>query len=170
MIKVYKHGAKYSTTVTCPICGCVFEYTKKDVTTEGEVRCPECDGILITFSYSMPKYVNNREAEAKAIDKCLEDMDFDTLATICYVIARDLPDYDFLNDKTSQKLKQDAIEEIQHCFSLMAEYGYVLNYRNGGMAISYVTDGFYTVNTYYDPNENLTWCTCDFNVIEGGKY
>lgn len=67
-MKVIKHGDTKSTAreivtkrVTCPICGCEFEYGSDEVQynerKQAYVNCPECSGYCIEeeeFSYSNP--------------------------------------------------------------------------------------------------------------------
>jgi len=65
-MKVIKHGDTKSTAreivtkrVTCPICGCEFEYdsddVQRDIHNNAYVICPECNGFCAeTFSLNNP--------------------------------------------------------------------------------------------------------------------
>lgn len=173
MIKVYQHGTKYSNIGTCPYCHCVFEYTPDEIDEAGYVECPECKDRFRPDvpKVETPKYVRDFTKEVEATNKCLEDMDFETLATACHVLAAQMPeDFDYLEDETADTLKAKASEEIAKCFDNMEIYGYFVNYKGGSSVYSYTTDGAFSVNTYYDPSENLWWCDCVFYIAEGGLY
>lgn len=47
MIKILKHGKKYSKfQLTCPFCGCEFEYEESDLEDDSFIRCPDCGAII----------------------------------------------------------------------------------------------------------------------------
>jgi len=59
-IKVIKHGeTKFK--ITCPVCGCEFEYEFEDLATQygiiKQVKCPDC-GEWLTHKDTYPTYPN----------------------------------------------------------------------------------------------------------------
>lgn len=173
MIEIHRHGVTYSDIATCPYCKCVIEFTKDEINTDGYVECPEChENFMAKNCHSdIPKYVRNSTKEVEAAQTCIEHIDFDELEKACHALATSMPDsFDYLAEHTSEELKQLALNEIARCFDYMEKYGYLVNYKSGGVAISYTTDGVFMVNTYYDPNEGNWWCDCAYSIASGGIY
>lgn len=173
MITVQRHGVKYSDLTTCPFCKCVIEYTNDEVRTDGYIDCPECNEAFMVKAChgDLPKYVRDRAKEAEAIDKCLDGIDFEELATACHVLSTNMPDaFDYLDEHTVDSLKEKAKKELEYCFDCMEKYGYLINYKGGGTVLSYTVDGAFSVNTYYDPNEDSLWCNCIYSIAYGGLY
>lgn len=168
MIEIFKHGVTYSDTAICPFCKCVIEFTKDEINTDGYVECPECheNFVVKNFHPPIPKYVRDKVKEDEAAKKCIESIDFDELEKACYVLATNMPDsFDYLSTNTSEKLKQQALDEIANCFKYMEKYGYFVNYKGGDTAFSYCVEGVFMVDTYYSPNDDCYWCTCVYSLV-----
>lgn len=173
MMKVYKHGIYHSNIASCPYCKCVMEYTEDEINEDGYIKCPECHDRFIPNAPKVdtPKYVRDFTKEAEAINKCLDDIDFESLGTACYILSQNMPeDYDYLEDNTAEVLREKARKEIAYCFDNMEKYGYLIHYKGGDVVYSYTTDGAFEVNTYYDPIKDMWWCNCVYYIGEGGLY
>lgn len=173
MITIHKHGINYSKIATCPYCKCVMEYTEDEINEAGYIECPECHDMFKPDAPKVdtPKYVRDLTKEDEAIDKCLEEIDFEVLANACNILAKNMPeDYDYLEENTVDILREKARNEIATCFNHMEKYGYLIHYKGGDVAYSYTTDGAFEVNTYYDPIKDIWWCNCVFYIGEGGLY
>ncbi len=56
MIKILKHGKKHSKfQLTCPFCGCEFEYEESDLEDDSFIRCPDCGAIIDHNFYQRKK-------------------------------------------------------------------------------------------------------------------
>lgn len=174
---IYKHGKNCSYPAVCPNpnCQCMFEYTSKEVNSDGYVECPDCGTLfkhLSRFATEDFQYTRDKEAEAVQIEECLNSICFNELSRKRAAIAKefkaDEENYDiYLYKNTSEELRQIAENELKNCFDHMETHGYFVHYRNGDVALSYVIEGVFNVNTYYDFSLKEYWCTCDF-VVESG--
>lgn len=149
----------------------MIEYTANEVMPDNQIKCPECGGDIKLNSIKTYKYIRNLDKEKAAIDECLKDMDFELLANACSVLSANINEYDYLGETTNpEALRSTAIDEIIHCFELMAEYGYNIIYQKSGNTVSYCTNGHFEVNTYYSLEDDLLWCDCCYCIMEGGLY
>ena len=56
MVKILKHGNKdLKFQLTCPFCGCEFEYEKEDLDSDRFIKCPDCGAIMDHNFYQRKK-------------------------------------------------------------------------------------------------------------------
>lgn len=183
MMRITKHGKfnEFEST-ECPECGCCFDYTQEYIDrNNGYLNCPECLHTIIgivsddeehddTSLKLVTSYKRDFTKENKAIDDCIESIDFEVLAKSCKFLSENIDDYDYLADKTENNLRQKAKQELIRAFDEMEKHGYTINYRDNGIAISYCVEGVFNVDTFYDPVEEKYWCTCNYALFNGTSF